>query len=125
MYGGLHVDLTERIIGCAMEVHRQLGPGLLESVYEKALCCELSMVPVSFERQFSVPMYYKGELLSEYRIDLFVESSVLVEVKSIKRIEPIHEAQVLTYLRVAGIRVGLLLNFNEVVLKHGIRRISL
>jgi len=91
--------LTDRIIGCAIEVHRELGPGLLESVYEKALCTELVAAGLDFKRQVGVPLYYKGELLSEHRPDLIVGDRVVVEVKSIDRFNPVHTAQVLTYLR--------------------------
>lgn len=125
MPNGLHATLTEQIVGCAIEVHRYLGAGLLESVYESALCIELIEKGLPFERQRSVPLYYKGRLISEYRPDLIVDSAVIVEVKTVQRFEPVHIAQVLTYLRITGVRVGLLLNFNSVVLKQGIRRVVL
>jgi GxxExxY protein len=115
--------LTERILGCAIEVHRELGPGLLETAYEAALCCEFRGQGISFVRQVGVPLYYKGELISEHRPDLIVEERVVVEVKSITRFEPVHVAQILTYLRVLELRTGLLLNFNTAVLRHGIRRV--
>ena len=102
---------TDRIIRCALEVHRHLGPGLLESVYESALCIELKAHAVRFKRQVPIPLYYKGELISEHRPDLIVEERVVVEVKSVERLAPIHMAQVLTYLRVTSLTVGLLLNF--------------
>ena len=122
---GRHADLTDRIIGCAIEVHRHLGPGLLENVYESALCHELGLHGLSITRQVGVPLFYKGQLLSEHRPDLIVEGAVVVEVKSVSRIEPVHESQVLTYMRVTGVGVGLLLNFNTAVLKNGIRRFVL
>ena len=125
MHTGLHATLTDRIIACAIEVHRCLGPGLLESVYESALCVELEMRGLPFTRQAGVPLLYKGRLISEHRPDLVVDSAVIVEVKSVERLDPIHVAQVLTYLRVTGIRVGLLLNFKCAVMKHGIRRVIL
>ena len=125
MHDGLHADITERVVGCAIEVHRHLGAGLLESVYESALCREMLLQGMTVSGQVAVPLYYKGELLSEHRFDLMVDNVVLVEVKSVKALEPIHTAQVLTYLRVAGLRVGLILNFNSVVMKHGIRRVVL
>ena len=117
--------LTDRIIWCAIEVHRELGPGLLESVYENALCMELVAAGLDFKRQVGVPLYYKGELLSEHRPDLIVGDRVVVEVKSIDRFNPVHTAQVLTYLRLCRIRVGLLLNFNSAFMRDGIRRVML
>ena len=122
---GPHALLTHRIIGCAIEVHRHLGPGLLESVYETAMVVELESQAIPFQRHARLPLYYKGELISEHRPDLIVDNAVLVEIKSVKLLEPIHTAQVLTYLRVTGRRVGLLLNFNSVVMKNGVRRIVL
>ena len=125
MHDGLHADLSERIIACAIEVHRHLGAGLLESVYEEALCREFDGNRVSYDRQVGIPLYYKGHLISEHRPDLIVEGSVIVEVKSVQRLEPIHTAQVMTYLRVRGVRLGLILNFNSVVMRHGIKRVIL
>jgi GxxExxY protein len=125
MHDGLHAALTERIIGAAITVHRQLGPGLLESVYESALCVELEELSLRFERQVLAPLYYRGCLISEHRPDLVVDRTVIVEVKSVKRLEPIHAAQVLTYMRVMELHVGLLLNFNTIVLRDGIRRLIL
>jgi len=117
--------LTDRIIGCAIEVHRELGPGLLEAVYERALCSEFIANRIEFKRQVGVPLYYKGELLSEHRPDLIVNERVVVEVKSIDRFNPVHTAQLLTYLRLCRIRVGLLLNFNSAFMRDGIRRVML
>jgi GxxExxY protein len=125
MHEGLHAVLTERIIRCAIEVHKHLGPGLLESVYESALCFELNEAGLPFKRQVGVPLYYKGRLLSEHRPDLVVDDTVVVEVKAIERFNPIHTAQMLTYLRVIGLRVGLVLNFNTEMLVRGIRRVIL
>jgi len=122
---GKDVAITDSIIGCAVEVHKQLGPGLLESAYESALCIELSSTGLSFARQVGVPLFYKGQLISEYRPDLVVAERVIVEIKSVERLDPIHMAQVLTYLRVTGLRTGLLLNFNSALLKHGVRRVLL
>jgi GxxExxY protein len=116
-------DLTEQIIGCAIEVHRRLGPGLLENVYESALCIELRVNHLSFARQVGIPLFYRGELIAEHRPDLIVEAKVIVEVKSIERLAPIHWAQVLTYLRAADLQVGLLLNFNSPTLRAGTRRV--
>ena len=115
--------LTERILGCAIEVHRELGPGLLEPIYETALCCEFRSRDLPFRRQMAVPLYYKGELLGEYRPDIVVSDRVVVEIKAIAHLEPVHVAQVATYLRVLDLRVGLLLNFNTAVMKHGVRRV--
>lgn len=117
--------LTQRIIGCAIEVHRALGPGLLESSYEEALAIELEMQQLAFRRQVPVPALYKGHPIGEHRIDLIVEDTVVVEVKSVAALEPVFEAQVLTYLRMTGKSIGLLINFNEKLLKHGIRRFVL
>lgn len=116
---------TERIIGCAIEVHRYLGPGLLESVYESALCIELRARSLPFKRQVGLPLYYKGELISEHRPDLIVDDEVIVEIKSVDRLAPIHTAQMLTYLRVTSLRVGLILNFNSQTMKDGTRRVVL
>ena len=125
LYEGLHAELTHRIVGCAIEVHSHLGAGLLESVYESALCIELAENYLRFERQSGVPLYYNGHLISEHRPDLVVEDAVVVEIKSIRKYEQIHVAQMLTYLRVRRLRVGLILNFNSVVMRHGIRRVVL
>ena len=117
--------LTERIIGCAIEVHRQLGPGLLEGTYEVALCIELTDAGLRHERQLAVPVVYKGREIGEYRLDLLVEDVVIVEIKSVERHDPVFEAQLLTYLRVTGKRVGLLINFNNRMLRTGIKRLIL
>jgi GxxExxY protein len=114
--------ITEAIIGCAIEVHRVLGPGLLESSYEGALCVEFATRGLHFERQAAVPVVYKGQLVGDLRLDLLVEDQVVVEVKSVERFDPIFQAQVLTYLRASGRRVGLLINFNSRMLKDGIKR---
>src|SRR5215216_349572 len=118
-------DLTKQIIGCAIEVHRRLGPGLLENVYESALCIELQVNHLSFTRQVGIPLFYRGELIAEHRPDLIVEGKIIVEVKSVERLAPIHWAQVLTYLRAADLQVGLLLNFNSPTLRAGTRRVVL
>lgn len=117
--------LTERIIGCAIEVHKHLGPGLLESVYETAMCIELSAAALPIKRQCGVPLYYKGQLISEHRPDLVVADRVVVEIKSVERMDPIHTAQMLTYLRITGLSTGLVLNFNSAWLKQGVRRVRL
>jgi len=114
--------LTERIIGCAIEVHRQLGPGLLESIYESALCVELEWEKLRFQRQVALPVEYRGRPLGEHRLDLIVEEMVVVELKSVERFEPVFEAQLLTHLRLAKLRVGLLINFNSRLLRDGVKR---
>jgi GxxExxY protein len=116
---------TERIIGCAIEVHKRLGPGLLESVYESALCIELKEQGVPFKRQVGIPLYYRGELISEHRPDLIVNDEVIVEIKSVERLAPIHMAQMLTYLRVTSLRVGLILNFNSETMRQGTKRVAM
>ena len=116
-------DLTRQIIGAAIEVHRALGPGLLESAYQACLAKELELNSIQFKFEWPLPIEYKGlHLKRGYRMDLLVEDSVIVEVKAVSVILPIHEAQLLTYMRLKKVRLGLLLNFNEVVLKNGIRR---
>jgi GxxExxY protein len=117
--------VTDQVIGAAIEVHKQLGPGLMESAYEECLCYELSQRGVKFERQVHLPIAYKGlKLDCGYRMDLVVENLVVVEIKAIDELLPIHSAQVLTYLRSSGKRIGLLLNFNVTVLKQGLRRLA-
>jgi len=116
-------QLTEIVIGCAIEVHHALGPGLLESAYEICLCRELTLHNMPFESQKPIPLGYKGVKLDcGYRADLIVAGKILVEIKSVDQLAPIHDAQLLTYLKLSGLKVGLLLNFNERVLTHGIRR---
>lgn len=116
-------ELSELVIGAAIEVHRTLGPGLLESSYELCLCCELSLRDVPFERQKPVPIEYKGVKLDcGYRADLVVDGVLLLEIKSLDTLLPIHEAQLLSYLKLGGWSVGLLINFNVRVLTQGIRR---
>jgi GxxExxY protein len=117
--------ITEKIIGCAIEVHRNLGPGLLESIYESALCYEFDENNIEYARQFLVPVIYKGHALGEYRLDVLVENEVIVELKAVDRIEPVFEAHLLSYLRVTGKKLGLLINFNVPVLKKGIKRVIL
>ena len=118
-------ELTEAIIGCAVAVHRELGPGLLENTYESALCVELDDSGLTYQRQVPFPVIYKGRTVGEYRLDLIVEDSVVAEIKSVERFDPVFEAQVLTYLRVSGKKVGLLINFNRRLLKEGIKRFIL
>ena len=116
-------ELTERIIGCAIEVHRALGPGLLESAYEECLCYELAQQGLRFERQVALPVVYKSVALEcGYRMDVVVENTVLLELKTVEHLLPVHDAQLLTYLKLSGLRIGLLLNFHTAVLRDGIRR---
>jgi GxxExxY protein len=118
--------LSERVIGLAIEIHRQVGPGLLESAYEECMCFELKQAGIQFARQVSLPMIYKGFRLDcAYRIDITIEEDVLLEIKSVERLLPIHEAQMITYLRLSGRKVGLLMNFNTPKLKDGLRRFVL
>lgn len=126
MAKGTEDDITGRIIGCAIEVHKALGPGLLESAYEECLCHELALSGVRFQRQVDVPLTYKGIALDCcYQLDILVDDSVVVELKAVEKLLPIHEAQLLTYLRLAGKRVGLLMNFNVPVLTQGLKRMVL
>ena len=117
-------ELTGQILGAAIEVHKQLRPGLLESTYQACFCHELELRGISFECQKPLPLEYKGiKLECGYRIDLLVAGLVIVEIKSVEALAPIHEAQLLTYLKLTGMKIGLLINFNVVVLKSGIRRL--
>jgi GxxExxY protein len=116
----LHEELTERVIGAAIEVHRALGPGLLESAYEECLCHELHLRGIAFERQVPLPVEYKGVKLDcGYRLDLVVEGVLILEIKCLEHILPVHEAQLITYLKLTGRRVGLILSFNVAVLTRG------
>jgi GxxExxY protein len=116
--------LTAGVIGAAIEVHRELGPGLLESIYEVCLCRELALRGIEHQRQAPLPVVYKRERLdADLRIDILVAVKLIRELKAVERILPVHEAQLLTYLRLTGIHVGLLLNFNVPVLKNGIKRL--
>jgi GxxExxY protein len=122
--GGLVAgDVTGRVIGLAIKVHKTVGPGLLEQVYEDCLCLELSGGGLAFQRQVELPLIYNGVRLPRaYRADIIVEESIVLEIKSIEQILPVHESQLLTYLYLSGCRVGLLLNFNTTLLKNGLRR---
>jgi len=115
--------LSERVIGLAIEVHRTLGPGLLESTYEECLCFELTRAEIPHIRQMPLPVTYKDVRLDcGYRVDIMVDGQLIIEMKTVERVLPIHEAQILTYLRLSGCRVGLLMNFNSLTLKDGLRR---
>ncbi len=119
-------QLTDKVIGLAIEVHKTLGPGLLESVYEDCLCQELANAHIDFQRQLPVSVTYKGtKLESGFRADVVVEKDLLLEIKSVERLTPVHEAQVLTYLRFGGFSTGLLINFNSKLLKDGLKRFVL
>jgi GxxExxY protein len=116
-------ELTEQVIGLAIEVHRHTGPGLLESVYEQCLCHELREARIEFERQVAIPVIYKAMSIGEgFRADIVVAREVILEIKSVSAILPAHEAQLHTYLRMSGLRIGLILNFNSRRLTEGIRR---
>ncbi len=115
--------LTQRIIGCAIEVHRVLGPGLLESIYESAMCIEMDEAELTYERQVIVPANYKGHALGHYRIDLIVDDLVVVDIKSVERSSAVFEAQLLTYLPLTKKRIGLLVNFNCALLRDGVKRL--
>lgn len=117
--------ITSAVIGAALEVHRILGPGFLESVYEEALAIELELRGVSFERQKIIGVSYKGHRIGEGRTDFFVEGSLVVELKAAERVLPIHQAQVLSYLKTTGCRLGLLINFHERLLRNGVKRVVL
>lgn len=119
-------ELSNRVIGCALEVHRNLGPGLLESTYEQCLAHEFRVADMPFKLQYLLPVEYKGVKLDcGYRIDLLVDDSLIVELKSVDRLLPIHQAQLLTYMKLSGIPIGLLINFNVRFLKHGVKRMVL
>jgi GxxExxY protein len=120
------MELTKRIIGAAIEVHRVLGPGLLENIYEECLAREFQAIGLVYERQLELPAKYKGALLDcGYRLDFLVEKAVVVEIKSVSLLQPIYAAQMLTYIKLGGWDLGLLINFNVPVLKDGVRRIVL
>jgi GxxExxY protein len=121
---GGHFGLSEQVIGACIEVHRLLGPGLLESIYEECVCRELTLRGLPFERQKPLPLEYKGSALEQhYRVDLVVQGALLLEIKAVEALLPIHSAQVVTYLRVSGLSAGLLVNFNAVAIRSGLRRL--
>ena len=119
-------DLSYQVIGCAIEVHKQLGPGLLESSYEKCLAYELSCLNIPYQQQLTLPIKYKSvEIDCAYRLDLVIAGELIVELKSVQHLTAIHEAQIITYMKLANIQTGLLINFNTVALKNGIKRFKL
>ncbi len=116
-------ELSNRVIGCALTVHRELGPGLLESTYEQCLAHELKLNGIVFKLPYSLPVEYKGARLEcGYRVDLFIEEKLIIELKCVEQIKGIHEAQLLTSMKLAGVKIGLLMNFNVAKLKNGIKR---
>ena len=119
-------ELSRRVIGCALEVHRALGPGLLESVYQQCLARELALSGIPFRSEVALPVEYKGvQLDCGYRMDFVVDGELIVELKAVDKLLPVHEAQLLTYMKVAGAPVGLLINFNVPLLKQGLKRFVL
>ena len=118
-------SVAHDVIGAAIEVHRHLGPGYLESIYEEALCVELAGRGIRFERQLELGIDYKGKRIGKGRLDLLVENQLIVELKTVERLLPIHQAQVISYLKATSLQLGLLINFNNVVLKQGIKRVVL
>ena len=118
--------LTQKIIGCAIEVHKQLGAGLLEALYEEALAVEFELQNLKFQQQVELPVSYKGKLIGQYRLDLLIEDAVVVvEIKSVERHDPVFEAQLLTYMKITDKKIGLLINFNTKLLKDGVKRFVL
>lgn len=116
--------LSNKVIGAAIEVHKALGPGLLESAYEECLCSEIDVLGIPFCRQVELPVTYKSKKLDcGYRIDIVVAKSMILELKTVEALAPIHDAQLLTYLKLSGLKLGLLLNFNVAFMRHGIKRI--
>lgn len=118
-------DLVTKVIGCCIAVHRALGPGLLEMIYSRAVSIEFDAVGLGYVREKEIPVFYRGQLICRQRLDIVVADQVLLEVKAVEQLASVHHAQVLSYLRVARLRVGLLINFNVPVLKDGIRRVVL
>lgn len=120
-----HDSLTHAVIGAAIEVHRVLGPGYLETIYEEALCIELKHRNIAFQRQYPVGITYRAQTIGEGRLDLLIENRLIVELKAVEALDSIHTAQVLSYLKMTNLSVGLLINFNVAVLTKGIRRFAL
>lgn len=118
-------SLVHSTIGCSIVVHRALGPGLLEGIYSRAICIELQERGIPFEREKQIPVLYRGHFLCHHRLDIVVAGEVVLEVKAVDKVHPVYHAQVLSYLRISEIRVGLLINFNVPVLQDGIKRIVL
>jgi GxxExxY protein len=114
--------LVHDTIGCCIAVHRTLGPGLLETIYSRAICLELTAAGIAFERERTYPVMYRGEVLCEQRLDFVVGREIVLEVKAVEQLVPLHDSQLLNYMRIAHLRVGLLMNFNVVVLRDGVKR---
>jgi GxxExxY protein len=121
----VHPELSHAIVGAAIEVHRRIGPGQLESVYQRSLACELRYRAIAFEAQVPIAMQYRGECVGEFFADFIVDDKVIIELKAVERLHPAHTAQVLSYLRATKLRLGLLMNFNAATLVQGVRRIVL
>ena len=118
--------LTDKVIGCAIEVHRELGPGLLESSYEQCLLYELAQAGINVQAQVALPVVYKGvDINAGYRIDILIPGQLIIELKAVEKLQPIHTAQIITYLKLSGIKKGLLINFNETRLVDGLKRVVL
>jgi len=115
-------ELLTQVIGCCIDVHRVLGPGLLESICSRAVCIELDAAGISYEREKQIEVVYRGQFLCHQRLDIVVENQIVLEIKCVERLNPVHDAQLLNYLRLSKLRVGLLVNFNVAVLKDGLRR---
>jgi GxxExxY protein len=118
-------DLIHRVIGCCINVHRELGPGLLESIYVRAVCMELELAGIPFEVEKSIPVMYRGKTLCHQKLDIVVNGELVLEIKAVDQLNPVHRAQLMCYLRVSKLSVGLLINFNVPVLQDGIKRIVL
>jgi GxxExxY protein len=118
-------DLATRVIGCCIDVHRPLGPGLLEKIYARAVCIELDHAGIRHQREREIPVTYRGELLCQQRLDIVVADQIILEIKSVEHLNPVHRAQLTSYLRISKIRLGLLLNFNVAILHDGIKRVAL
>ena len=117
--------LVHKTIGCCITVHRELGPGLLESIFARAICLELESCAIPFEQEKRIPVFYRGRLLCHQRLDIVVDGRIVLEIKSVERLNPVHQAQLLSYLKISGLRVGLLINFNTAILQDGLKRIVL
>ena len=117
--------ITQKIIGCGIKVHKELGPGLLESIYESAMVIELNKADIKVERQKKIAVQYDGIEIGEHRLDLLIEETIVVELKSVERFDPVFQAQLLGYMKLGGYPVGLLMNFNSRLLKHGIKRMTI
>jgi GxxExxY protein len=117
--------LSYEVIGAAIEAHKALGAGLLEAIYQNAMCVELADRKIPFEKEKPISVYYKNQLVGDYRIDILVDKRIVVELKSVEKISPVHQSQIMTYLKISGCRLGLLMNFNVKMMKQGITRVAL